>query len=119
MEAHIQKKFISHGYSCDVELFQTENSCVIRFYDSKNEQYEKSLHDLVIVEPSHGFLLVQYIGDDAVLGGVLNKRYFSKDMTEDIICFLNDNLPKCRNVYFPYHIDFVSVSDFDEYNGEY
>lgn len=115
----MQKKFISHRCSYDVEFFETENSCMIRFYDSKKEEYGKSLHDLVIVEPSYGFLLVQYIGNDAVLGGVLNEEYFSKDMTENIIGFLNDNLPKCRNVYFPYHIDFVSVSNYDEYNGEY
>ena len=38
----MQKKFISHGCSYDVEYFQTENSCMIRFYDSKNEEYGKS-----------------------------------------------------------------------------
>lgn len=29
------------------------------------------------------------------------------------------SLPKCRNVYFPYHIDFAAVTGYDEYNGEY
>ncbi len=115
----MQKKFKSHECSYDAEFFLNENSCMIRFYDSKNEEYGEDLHDLVIVEPSYGFLLVQYIGEDAVLSGTLNEKYFSKDMVEDIICFLEDNLSRCRNIYFPYHIDFISVSDYDEYNGEY
>ena len=42
VEVQMQKKFISHGCSYDVEYFQTENSCMIRFYDSKNEEYGKS-----------------------------------------------------------------------------
>lgn len=52
------------------------------------------------------------VGGDAVLSGILDARYFSKAMTEDI-------LPDCRNMYLPYHIDFASLSDYDEYNGEY
>ena len=54
-----------------------------------------------------------------IMSGVLNEKYFSKNMTEDILCFLEDSLPKCRNVYFPYHIDFAAVTGCDEYNGEY
>lgn len=115
----MKTEFISHGHSYDVQFFQAENSCMIRFYDGNNEKYSKPLQDLVIVEPSYGVLLVQYIGDDAVLSGTLNEKYFSKDMTEELICFIEDNLPKCRNVYIPYHIDFVSISSYDEYNGEY
>ena len=102
----MKKTFESCGHSFDAEFFPAESSCMIRFYDSKNEDFGGSLHDLVIAEPSYGFLLVQYIGDDAV-------------MTEDILCFLEDSLPQCRNVYFPYHIDFAAVTGYDEYNGEY
>ena len=53
------------------------------------------------------------------MSGVLNEKYFAKNMTEDILCFLEDSLPQCRNVYFPYHIDFAAVTGYDEYNGEY
>ena len=84
----MKKTFESCGHSFDAEFFPTESSCMIRFYDSKNEDFGGSLHDLVIAEPSYGFLLVQYIGDDAVMSGVLNEKYFSKNMTEDILCFL-------------------------------
>ena len=115
----MKKKFESCGHSFDAEFFPAESSCMIRFYDSKNEDFGGSLNDLVIAEPSYGFLLVQYIGDDAVMSGVLNEKYFSKNMTEDILCFLEDSLPQCRNVYFPYHIDFAAVTGYDEYNGEY
>ena len=96
----MKKTFESCGHSFDAEFFSAESSCMIRFYDSKNEDFGGSLHDLVIAEPSYGFLLVQYIGDD-------------------ILCFLEDSLPQCRNVYFPYHIDFAAVTGCDEYNGEY
>ena len=59
------------------------------------------------------------IGEDAVLNGFLDKQYFSKDMIEDILSFLEDSIPDCKNIYLPYHIDFVSIADYDEYNGEY
>ncbi len=74
----MKKKFESCGHSFDAEFFPAESSCMIRFYDSKNEDFGGSLHDLVIAEPSYGFLLVQYIGDDAVMSGVLNEKYFRK-----------------------------------------
>ncbi|WP_321026150.1 hypothetical protein [Hungatella effluvii] len=53
----MKKKFESCGHSFDAEFFPAESSCMIRFYDSKNEDFGGSLHDLVIAEPSYGFLL--------------------------------------------------------------
>lgn len=115
----MQGKFESHNFLCDVECFHNENSDVIRFYDSKNQLYKNPLSDLVIVEPSYGILLIQYIGDDCVLSGTLNDKYFRREMIEDILSFLECICPKCKNSYQPYHIDFVSVTDYEEYNGEY
>lgn len=115
----MQDKFESHGKTFDAEFFTKENGAMIRFYDKKMEHC--LLSNLVIVTPSYGTLLVQYIDEDAVLGGTLDKKHFNKDMVDDIISFVENNLPKCKNVYMPYHFDFISVdlADYDEYNGEY
>lgn len=115
----MQQIFDSHGNRYDVEYFHNKDADIIRFYESKNEIYRNPLSDLVIAQPSYGILLIQYIGDDCVLSGTLNKRYFCKEMISDILSFLEYNLPRCKNNYQPYHIDFVSVSDYEEYNGEY
>ncbi len=40
-------------------------------------------------------------------------------MMDDIITFLENSFPPCRGICFPYHIDFVTVSSYAEYNGEY
>ena len=64
----MKKTFESCGHSFDAEFFPAESSCMIRFYDSKNEDFGGSLHDLVIAEPSYGFLLVQYTGRRAATG---------------------------------------------------
>lgn len=114
-----QQKFCSQGHYFNVEYFYGDNADIVRFYDIKNESYSSPLSDLVIVEPSYGYLLLQYIGDDAILSGSLNKEYFCEEMTEDIIQFLEDSFPKIKNVYLPYHIDFFLVDKYDEYNGEY
>ena len=44
----------------------------------------------MIVEPSYGYLLLQYIGDDATLSGSLNKEYFCEEMIEDIVFEIYD-----------------------------
>lgn len=115
----MQQIFQSHGYSYNVEYFRSNNADMIRFYTAKNELYSDLLSDLVIVEPSYGYLLLQYIGNDVVLSGSLNREYFCEEMTEDIIQFLEDCFPKIKNIYMPYHIDFFSVDKYNEYNGEY
>ena len=115
----MQQIFHSHGRSYNVEYLYGDNSDMVRFYDAQNESHPSPLSDLVNVEPSYGYLLIQYIGDDAILSGSLNKEYFCEEMTEDIIQFLEDSFPKIKNVYLPYHIDFYSVDKYDEYNGEY
>lgn len=115
----MQHIFCSHSCSYNVEYFHNDNADMIRFYAVNNEQYSDSLNDLVIVEPSYGYLLLQYIGNDAILSGSLNKKYFCEEMTEDIIKFLENRFPKIKNVYMPYHIDFFSVYKYDDYNGEY
>lgn len=115
----MQQIFHSHGRFYNVEYLCSGNADMVRFYDVQNESHSSPLNDLVIVTPSYGYLLLQYIGDDAILSGSLNKEYFCEEMTEDIILFLEDNFPKIRNVYLPYHIDFFSVNEYDEYNGEY
>lgn len=115
----MQQIFYSHGYSYNVQYFHSDNADMIRFYAASNELHSDLLSDLVIVEPSYGYLLLQYIGNDAVLSGSLNKKYFCEEMTEDIIQFLEDCFPKIKNVYMPYHIDFFSIDKYNEYNGEY
>lgn len=114
----MQRTFKSNGCTYDVEIFQCGNTDIVRFYERRNEQYGEILTDLVIATPSYGFLLIQYIAEDAVLTGTLNTKYFCEEMVDDIITFLENNLPSCRNIYFPYHIDFVTASSFAEYNGE-
>ena len=91
--------FHSHGCSYNVEYFHSDKADMVRFYAAKNELYSDLLSNLVIVEPSYGYLLLQYIGN--------------------MIQFLEDSFPKIKNVYMPYHINFFSVDDYDEYNGEY
>lgn len=115
----MQQKFESKGYVYDVEIFHCDNTDIVRFYEKRNEQYGERLSDLVIATPSYGFLLIQYIAHDAVLTGTLNKKYFCEEMVTGIIEFLENNLPSCRNIYLPYHIDFVEISSYEEYNGEY
>ena len=115
----MQQIFHSHGCSYNVEYFHSDNADMVRFYDTQNESHSCPLSDLVIAKSSYGYILLQYIGDDAILSGSLNKEYFCEEMTEDIIEFLEESFPKIRNVYLPYHIDFFSVDKYDEYNGEY
>ena len=62
---------------------------------------------------------MQYIAGDAVLTGTLNAKYFCAEMVDDIVIFCENNIPSCKNIYFPYHIDFFTVSSSEEYNGEY
>lgn len=112
-------KFESNGCIYDAEIFNCGNKDIVRFYEKKNEQYGEMLNNLVIAVPSYGFLMIQYIADDAVLTGILDRKYFCKEMINDIIDFLESNIPSCRNIYLPYHIDFVQVSFSEEYNGEY
>ena len=115
----MQQKFISNGCVYDVEIFCCDNTNIIRFYETQNEQYGETISDLVIATPSYGFLLIKYIGDDAVLTGTLNRDYFCEEMVSDIVDFVEENLPTCRNLYLPYHIDFVRTESSEEYNGEY
>lgn len=115
----MQQKFESNGCEYDVEIFHCGNTDIVRFYEAQKEQYGERLSDLVIAVPSYGFLQIQYISGDAVLTGTLSSEYFCKEMVSDIIDFLEKNIPSCRNIYLPYHIDFVTAVSSDEYNGEY
>ncbi len=117
----MQKAFKSHGLSCAAKFFASpaDDSYMIYFYEECNTQYCSPLSNLVIPPPTYGFLHLQFIGEDAILSGFLDKQHFSKEMVADILIFIEDALPKARNIYLPYHIDFVSISDCEEYNGEY
>ncbi|MBQ7232169.1 MAG: hypothetical protein IJX07_02925 [Bacillales bacterium] len=115
----MQQKFMSNGCVYDVEIFRCDNTDIVRFYEMQNEQYGEKISDLVIATPSYGFLLIKYIGGDAVLTGTLNRDYFCEEMVTDIMDFVEKNLPCCRNIYLPYHIDFVTIESSEEYNGEY
>lgn len=115
----MRRKFESNGCTYDAEIFQCGNTNIVRFFEERNEQYGEELTDLVIATPSYGFLLIQYIAEDAVLTGTLNTKYFCEEMMNDIVSFLENNLPSCKNIYFPYCIHFVTVSSSLEYNGEY
>ena len=101
--------FYSRGCSFHVEYFYRDQAVMICFHAAKMKPYSGALSDLVIVEPSNGYLLLQYIGDDAILSGSLNQEYFCEEMIEDMIRFLEESFPKIKNVYLPYHIDFFSV----------
>ena len=50
------------------------------------------LRDLVVATPSYGFLLIQYIDEDAVLTGTLNREYFCEEMLDDILYFTEENI---------------------------
>lgn len=114
-----RKIFKSGNISYDVDILSYENSYTFRFYESGTERWDRPLSDLVIVPSSYGFLFLKFIADGAVVGGFLDKQHFSKDMVEDIMLFIEDSVPACKDIYLPYHIDFVVLSDYDEYNGEY
>ena len=94
---------------------------VIRIFRGSEECSEQfsNLANLVIVPSCMGFLYLRFIGEDAVMSGILDKRYFSEDNTDEIIEFLEEKFPKLKNAYFPYHIDFAELNGYDEYNGEY
>ena len=92
----MQQKFTSNGCEYDVEILHCGNTDIVRFYEEQNEQY-----------------------GDAVLTGTLNRAYFNEEMVTDILDFLEKNIPACKNIYLPYHIDFVTVVLSAEYNGEY
>ena len=115
----MQKKFISNGCEYDVEIFRFENTDIVRFYETQNEQFGETLSNLVIATPSYGFLIIKYIGNDAVLSGTLYTDYFSEEMVTDILDFVEKNILSCSNIYLPYHIDFVTKESSKEYNGEY
>ncbi len=115
----MQRKFESNGCTYDVEIFQCGDTDIVRFYEERYEHHPETLNNLVIVTPPCGFLLIQYIGEDAVVAGTLNTEYFCEEMMDDIITFLENSFPPCRGICFPYHIDFVTVSSYAEYNGEY
>lgn len=115
----MQQKFKSNGCVYDVEIFHCGNTDIVRFYEMRNEQYGETISDLVMATPSYGFLLIKYIGDDAVLTGTLNRNYFCEEMVTDIMDFVEKNLFSCTKVYLPYHIDFVTIESSEEYNGEY
>ena len=115
----MRKIFKSGELACDAEVLGGNDTYIIRFYDHQAKRWPVPLSDLVIVPSDYGFLRLRRVGGDAVLSGILDARYFSKAMTEDILAFLEDILPDFRNMYLPYHIDFASLSDYDEYNGEY
>lgn len=85
------QKFESNGRMYDVEIFQHEDTDIVRFYEERNEQYGERLSNLVIGIPSYGFLLIQYIAGDAVLTGTLNAKYFCAEMVDDIVIFCEKN----------------------------
>lgn len=109
---------ILNGREFNAEIYDGKDGYVIRLYCG-SEEYSGSLSNLVIVPSCAGFLYLRFIGDDAVMSGLLDKRYFSENTTDEIIRFLEDRFPGLRGAYFPYHIDFVELSGYDEYNGEY
>ena len=115
----MELNFQSRGLSCAAELLSQGDTCLIRFFDSAQGRFSPPLHDLVIVPSSLGFLHLRRVGEDAVLDGLLDQRCFSPDMTEDLLSFLEEHIPWCKDVYLPYHIDFVALTAWDEYNGEY
>lgn len=94
------QKFESNGRMYDVEIFQHEDTDIVRFYEERNEQYGERLSNLVIGTPSYGFLLIQYISGDAVLTGTLNAKYFCAEMVDDIVIFARIISPLAKTFIF-------------------
>lgn len=115
-------RWILGGRELDAEIYNSNggnDGYVIRLFHGSEEKYSEPLSDLVIVPSCAGFLYLRFIGDDAVMSGLLDKRYFSENTADEIIGFLEEKFPELHNTYFPYHIDFVELTGYDEYNGEY
>lgn len=107
------------GREFDAEIYGGKDGYVIRIFRGFEEKYSEPLSNLVIVPSCAGFLYLRFIGEDAVMSGLLDKRYFSENTVDEIILFLEEQFPGLRNAYFPYHIDFAEFTGYDEYNGEY
>lgn len=112
-------QFKTNGFECNAEFYFNESSCVVRFYGPNTNVPCAPLTNLVIVPSCYGFLFLSYVGEVAILSGLLDQKHFSADMEEDILTFIEDNVSRCQNIYLPYHIDFVTMFDYVEYNGEY
>lgn len=70
-------------------------------------------------DSGYGFLCLKYKGDSALLSGYLCKSVFSTDEMIDAAIELLENIsPESKSVYMPYHIEYVEVMGYMEYNGE-
>ena len=109
---------ILNGREFGIEIYGGSDGYVIRLFHG-SEEYSEPLSNLVIVPSCAGFLYLRFIGEDAVMSGILDKRYFSENAVVEMIGFLEEKFPELRNAYFPYHIDLAEMTGYDEYNGEY
>jgi len=113
-------KFEYQSFSCDVDLFYRNNDIIVRFYDSYQEQSEEEIRDLVIVSPGYGYLLFKAKGEVGLLSGFLDESiFFSDDLVEAAIEFIEKLSLIAKNVCIPHHVDRVKLTSYVEYNGEY
>lgn len=113
-------QFNYNNFTCDIDVFYHEADVMIRFYDRAKEQSEEEIIDLVLVDSGYGFLCLKYKGDGGLLSGYLDKKFFfSEEMVDAAISLLEKVSPQAQNIYLPYHIDLVELTDYVEYNGEY
>lgn len=113
-------QFSYNNFTCDIDVFYHEDDVMVRFYDRAKEQSEEEITDLVLVDSGYGFLCLKYKGDGGLLSGYLDKKFFSsEEMVDAAISLLEKISPQAQNIYLPYHIDLVELTNYVEYNGEY
>lgn len=113
-------KFNYESFSCDVDTFYNNQDILVRFYDSCKEPEEDEIINCVIVDPGYGYLNLKYKGDSALLSGLLDENvFFSDELVEAAINYIENLSPNSTSIYIPYHIARFKKTSYVEYNGEY
>lgn len=115
-------KFTYSHFSCDATVYKNESDLIVKFHDSSQEQTKEQFHDLVVVDPGHGYISLKMIGkQEGLISGFLDEAIFKNDeMIEGAIDFVKELYdPILIHVSLPYHICKIKTNNYIEYNGEY